>query len=185
MAISPYLKGLRDQVGGDLLLLPSVAVMAFDGEGRLLLVRATDTGRWQTVGGAIDPGETPAEAALREAGRGDRTGGGAGPGDRLLRRPAVPVRLPERPPVRVRRDRLRGPAPRRARSGPTARRRARSGGSRPRTRRGSTWQRTRGSWSRRRSGGTRGRGSRRRAGAGRSDDPEPAEPHVRERRRGA
>jgi 8-oxo-dGTP pyrophosphatase MutT (NUDIX family) len=66
MAISPYLKGLRDQVGGDLLLLPSVAVMAFDVEGRLLLVRATDTGRWQTVGGAIDPGETPAEAALRE-----------------------------------------------------------------------------------------------------------------------
>jgi 8-oxo-dGTP diphosphatase len=67
MAISPYLKGLRDRVGGDLLLLPSVAVMAFDGRGRLLLVRATDTGQWQTVGGAIDPGETPAEAALREA----------------------------------------------------------------------------------------------------------------------
>ena len=66
MAISPYLKGLRDRVGRDLLLIPSVAVMAFDGEGRLLLVRATDTGEWQTVGGAIDPGETPAEAALRE-----------------------------------------------------------------------------------------------------------------------
>jgi 8-oxo-dGTP pyrophosphatase MutT (NUDIX family) len=67
MAISPYLKGLRDRVGRDLLMIPSVAVMALDGEGRLLLVRAADTGQWQTVGGAIDPGETPAEAARREA----------------------------------------------------------------------------------------------------------------------
>lgn len=67
MAISPYLKGLRDRVGRDLLHIPSVAVMAFDGGGRLLLVRSAGTDEWQTVGGAIDPGETPAEAARREA----------------------------------------------------------------------------------------------------------------------
>lgn len=67
MAVSPYVRDLRARVGHDLLMLPSVAVMAFDGAGRLLLVRAADTGEWQTVGGAIDPGETPAEAARREA----------------------------------------------------------------------------------------------------------------------
>ena len=35
--------------------------------GRLLLVRIIDTGRWATIGGAVEPDESPAEAALREA----------------------------------------------------------------------------------------------------------------------
>jgi 8-oxo-dGTP pyrophosphatase MutT (NUDIX family) len=67
MAISGYLRGLRERVGSELLLLPSVAVMARDGQGRLLLVRDRDTGRWQTVGGGMDPEEQPADAAVREA----------------------------------------------------------------------------------------------------------------------
>lgn len=67
MALSPYLRSLRARIGHDLVQLPSIAVMLFDGEGRLLLVRSSDTGEWQTVGGAIDPDEAPAAAALREA----------------------------------------------------------------------------------------------------------------------
>jgi 8-oxo-dGTP pyrophosphatase MutT (NUDIX family) len=67
MALSPYLHGLRARIGHDLVQLPSVAVMIFDDGNRLLLVRAKDTGEWQTVGGAIDPDEVPADAALREA----------------------------------------------------------------------------------------------------------------------
>jgi 8-oxo-dGTP pyrophosphatase MutT (NUDIX family) len=67
VAISPYLKRLRERVGRDLVQLPSVAVMTFDDRGRLLLVRSRDTGEWQTVGGAIDPDESPADAAVREA----------------------------------------------------------------------------------------------------------------------
>ena len=67
MAISPYLQALRAHVGHAPLLMPSVAVMVRDAAGRLLLVRDRDTGLWQTVGGAMDPGEEPAAAAVREA----------------------------------------------------------------------------------------------------------------------
>ncbi len=66
MGISPYLRGLRESVGHALLLVPSVAVLVWDEHGRLLLVREADTGRWQTIGGAIDPDESPRAAALRE-----------------------------------------------------------------------------------------------------------------------
>ena len=67
MAISDYLRSLRSRVGHDLLHVPSVAVMVRDGEGRLALVRNRDDGLWQTVGGAMDPDEQPADAAVREA----------------------------------------------------------------------------------------------------------------------
>ena len=67
MAASDYVRDLRARIGHGLLQLPSVAVMTFDGDGRLLLVRDARTGLWQTVGGAIDPDEAPADAALREA----------------------------------------------------------------------------------------------------------------------
>lgn len=66
MGISPYVRRLRERVGHDLVLLPSVAVLPWDEQGRLLLVRESQTGLWQTVGGAIDPDESPREAALRE-----------------------------------------------------------------------------------------------------------------------
>ncbi len=66
MPMSEYVRGLRDKVGSQLLLMPSVAVMARDDENRLLLVRHTDSGLWGTVGGAMDPGETPVEAGRRE-----------------------------------------------------------------------------------------------------------------------
>ena len=67
LAISPYLRELRAHVGQAMILMPSVAVMIRDEAGRLLLVRDRDTFLWQTVGGAMDPGEEPAEAAAREA----------------------------------------------------------------------------------------------------------------------
>ena len=67
MAISPYLAALRAHVGRALLLVPSVAVMPLDPAGRLLLVRSAETDLWQTVGGAIEPDETPPAAAVREA----------------------------------------------------------------------------------------------------------------------
>ena len=67
VAISPYLHRLRELVGHELLVLPSVAVLPWDEDGRLLLVRETETGLWQTIGGAIEPDESPSEAAVREA----------------------------------------------------------------------------------------------------------------------
>lgn len=67
MPASSYVRSLRERIGHDLLMLPSVAALALDGAGRILLVRNAETLLWQTVGGAVDPGETPEEAALREA----------------------------------------------------------------------------------------------------------------------
>lgn len=48
-------------------MLPAVAVLPWDEDGRLLLVREAQTGLWQTVGGSIEPDEAPVEAAAREA----------------------------------------------------------------------------------------------------------------------
>jgi 8-oxo-dGTP pyrophosphatase MutT (NUDIX family) len=67
LAISPYLARLRRVIGHELLLVASVAVLPRDASGRILLVRSRETGRWQTIGGAVEPDEAPAEAARREA----------------------------------------------------------------------------------------------------------------------
>ena len=67
MAISPYIRRLREVVGHELLVLPSVAVLPRDRHGRVLLVRISDTGQWAAIGGAIEPDESPEDAAHREA----------------------------------------------------------------------------------------------------------------------
>jgi 8-oxo-dGTP pyrophosphatase MutT (NUDIX family) len=65
--LSPHVRHLRDKVGHDLLLLPSTAVLPRDDAGRLFLVRLIDTGTWATIGGAVEPDETPHDGAVREA----------------------------------------------------------------------------------------------------------------------
>jgi 8-oxo-dGTP pyrophosphatase MutT (NUDIX family) len=67
MAISNYLRRLRERIGHELVLLPAVCVLIWDDDGQLLLMREAQTGRWQTVGGMVDPDESPSNAALREA----------------------------------------------------------------------------------------------------------------------
>jgi ADP-ribose pyrophosphatase YjhB (NUDIX family) len=67
MAISPHIARLRRAVGHELLVLPSVAVLPRDTDGRLLLVRIVDTGQWAAIGGAIEPDESPEDAARRES----------------------------------------------------------------------------------------------------------------------
>jgi 8-oxo-dGTP pyrophosphatase MutT (NUDIX family) len=67
VGISPYIRRLRELVGHELLVLPSVAVLPRDDTGRVLMVRTIDTGRWATIGGAVEPDESPSEAAVREA----------------------------------------------------------------------------------------------------------------------
>ncbi len=62
-----YISRLRALVGNDeLLQLPSVSIALKDGEGRVLLARHSTSGRWVLPGGAIEPGEAPADAAIRE-----------------------------------------------------------------------------------------------------------------------
>lgn len=65
MAISAYLKELRDKVGQRLLIMPGVAAVIRDATGRILLQKRTD-GLWSLPAGAIDPGEAPAQALVRE-----------------------------------------------------------------------------------------------------------------------
>jgi 8-oxo-dGTP pyrophosphatase MutT (NUDIX family) len=64
--MSPYMQHLRELVGPTLLLIPSVAVLPTDEDGRVLLGFHPEVGVWSTLGGAIDPDETPEEAARRE-----------------------------------------------------------------------------------------------------------------------
>jgi 8-oxo-dGTP pyrophosphatase MutT (NUDIX family) len=63
--MSPYFRRLRESLGNQLLLIPSVAAVIHDDEGRLLLQEKHD-GTWSLPAGAIEPGETPEEAIARE-----------------------------------------------------------------------------------------------------------------------
>ena len=68
MGIAPHIARLRAFVGHEQLLLPCASVLPLDERGRVLLAWATGhSDGWGTVGGAVDPGESPAEAAIREA----------------------------------------------------------------------------------------------------------------------
>jgi 8-oxo-dGTP pyrophosphatase MutT (NUDIX family) len=66
MARSGHIAEIRAAIGSRLLLMPSVSNAVLDPDERLLLVRHTHHGMWGTPGGAIEPGETPAQAAARE-----------------------------------------------------------------------------------------------------------------------
>lgn len=66
MGMSDYMASLRARVGNDLLEVPAVTLILRDDDGRILLVKHADEGTWTTPGGAIEPLETPADAAVRE-----------------------------------------------------------------------------------------------------------------------
>jgi ADP-ribose pyrophosphatase YjhB (NUDIX family) len=67
VALSPYMARLRAKIGSEVLLAPSVAVLARDEAGRILMVLDRETGLWQTVGGMMEIDESPEQAAHREA----------------------------------------------------------------------------------------------------------------------
>ena len=62
-----YVRRIRSLVGHDeLLQIPSVSIAVHDGQERVLLVRHSEGGVWLLPGGAIEPTEVPADAAVRE-----------------------------------------------------------------------------------------------------------------------
>ncbi|MFF4209533.1 NUDIX domain-containing protein [Streptomyces sp. NPDC001796] len=66
MATPDFIRTIRASAGHQLLWLPGVTAVVFDDDGRVLLGRRADTGRWSAIGGIPEPGEQPAACAIRE-----------------------------------------------------------------------------------------------------------------------
>ncbi len=66
MPIPEFVSRLRAQVGTELLWLPGVSAVILDEDGRVLLARRADNGRWAVISGILEPGEQPGIAIARE-----------------------------------------------------------------------------------------------------------------------
>ena len=66
MPIPEFIVSLREKIGHDQLWLPGVSVVVVDDDGRILLGRRSDNGRWAVISGIPEPGEQPAAAVARE-----------------------------------------------------------------------------------------------------------------------
>jgi ADP-ribose pyrophosphatase YjhB (NUDIX family) len=66
VAVSPYIRRLREFVGTELVFVPAVSTLVSDAEGRVLLVYETDPDAWSTPGGSVEVDERPEDAARRE-----------------------------------------------------------------------------------------------------------------------
>jgi 8-oxo-dGTP pyrophosphatase MutT (NUDIX family) len=64
--IPEFVSRLRERIGTELLWLPGVSAVVVDDDGRVLLGRRSDNGRWAVISGILEPGEQPAVAAARE-----------------------------------------------------------------------------------------------------------------------
>lgn len=59
MPVPEFVAALRRHVGHAPLWLSGVSVVVRDDDGRLLLTRRADNGRWAVVSGVLEPGEEP------------------------------------------------------------------------------------------------------------------------------
>lgn len=66
MPISAYIANIRAKIGHDLLLLPGVTAVVITKRDEVLLQLRRDTGTWAPPSGGVEPGETVADAAIRE-----------------------------------------------------------------------------------------------------------------------
>lgn len=64
--MADYIKSIRAKIGNDLLLMPAAAAIVRNEAGEILLQQRADNGLWCLPGGMIEPGEEPAQAAVRE-----------------------------------------------------------------------------------------------------------------------
>lgn len=65
MATPEFVLSLREKIGHAPLPLVGVTAVVFKDE-KILLGKRADNGSWQCVSGIVDPGEEPADAAVRE-----------------------------------------------------------------------------------------------------------------------
>ena len=61
-----YILQLRQYIGHRPILMVGAAILVLDEQGRLLLMKRSDSGCWGPPGGATEPGEIVEEAAKRE-----------------------------------------------------------------------------------------------------------------------
>jgi 8-oxo-dGTP pyrophosphatase MutT (NUDIX family) len=66
MPVPQYIIEMRRHIGREMLYLPAVNALVINDRREILLHKNKDTGTWLTIGGMIDPGEEPADAAVRE-----------------------------------------------------------------------------------------------------------------------
>jgi ADP-ribose pyrophosphatase YjhB (NUDIX family) len=66
MPIPDFVVALRSEIGHAPLPLSGVIVVVLDERNRVLLVRRSDSGEWALTTGCLEPGEQPADGALRE-----------------------------------------------------------------------------------------------------------------------
>ena len=66
MATPEFVLKLREKIGHDLLWMMGITAYVRDAEGRVLLGQRSDTGKWALVCGIVEPGEEPADTAVRE-----------------------------------------------------------------------------------------------------------------------
>jgi len=65
MSGSNYINSLREKIGNNLLLIPAVAAVIHNTDKEILL-QEKENEDWSLPAGMIEPGETPAEAIVRE-----------------------------------------------------------------------------------------------------------------------
>ena len=65
--MSEYYKNLREKIGNQLIFMPCVAGIIRNHDGKILFGRKHNEQNWGLIAGAIEIGETPAEAMIREA----------------------------------------------------------------------------------------------------------------------
>ncbi|WP_030377909.1 MULTISPECIES: NUDIX hydrolase [unclassified Streptomyces] len=66
MATPDFIRTLRASAGHQLLWIPGVSAVVLDDANRVLLGQRADNREWAVIGGIPDPGEQPAECAVRE-----------------------------------------------------------------------------------------------------------------------
>ncbi|MFT9596824.1 NUDIX hydrolase [Mesobacillus sp.] len=66
MGMSNYYQELRNKVGSDLIFMPSVAGIIRNEAGEILFQNKGNGEKWSLPAGAIELGEAPAEAVVRE-----------------------------------------------------------------------------------------------------------------------
>ncbi len=66
MPMSEYYQIIREKVGSELLMIPSVAAIIRNNDDEILFVRKSEETLWGLPAGAIEPGERPGRALRRE-----------------------------------------------------------------------------------------------------------------------